>query len=195
MLAYDSGSSAKLMRLLGVDCPELGALLPALPAPSTRPTNSGMFSIEGVGVGVCEALALVLVLALGDRGRATPARFIADCRGGDGGRVEDECVPFVKSRETDAVAVDVPACATGGAVRGRNAGGRSACPGVSFGGRAGWSSSILRKLCTVSFATQPSDDEDDSSTGGVIGLMSKGDTPDHDGSAAADGEPAFLNAE
>lgn len=192
MLAYDSGSSAKLMRLLGVDCPELGALLPPLPAPSTRPTNSGMLSVDGVGVGVCEAL---LALALGDGGRAAAARFIADWRGGSGGRVEDECVPFVKSREMEAVAVDVPACATGGAVRGRNAGGRSACPGVSFGGRAGWSSSILRKLCTVRFATQPSDDEDDSSTGGVIGRMSKGDTPDRDGSAAADGGPAFLNAE
>ena len=29
------------------------------------------------------------------------------CRGGEGGRAEEECVPLVKSRDIDAVAVDV----------------------------------------------------------------------------------------
>lgn len=42
--------------------------------------------------------------------------FIAECRGGEGGRVEDECRLLVKRRETDAVAVDV------------------ACRGVTIGG-------------------------------------------------------------
>ena len=49
-----------------------------------------------------------------------PERFMADCRGGEGGRVEEECVPLVKRREMEAVAVDVLASATGAGVRGKN---------------------------------------------------------------------------
>ena len=51
-------------------------------------------------------------------------RFMADCRGGEGGRVEEECVPFVNRREIDAVAVEVPASATGAGVRGKKGGAR-----------------------------------------------------------------------
>ena len=49
---------------------------------------------------------------------------MADCRGGEGGRVEEECVPLVNRREIDAVAVEVPASATGGGVRGKKGGAR-----------------------------------------------------------------------
>ena len=51
-------------------------------------------------------------------------RFIADCRGGEGGRVEEECVPLVNRREMDAVAVEVPASATCAGVRGKKGGAR-----------------------------------------------------------------------
>lgn len=51
MLAYDSGSSAKLIRLLGVDCPELDGV-PALPPPRrTLLTRSGILSEVAVGDG------------------------------------------------------------------------------------------------------------------------------------------------
>ena len=52
-----------------------------------------------------------------------PGRLRADCRGGEGARVDEECVPFVNNRDIDAVAVDVPDSATGAGVTGRNAGG------------------------------------------------------------------------
>lgn len=42
--------------------------------------------------------------------------------------MEEECLPFVKSREIDAVVVDVPASATHTGVRGMNAGGRNIRP-------------------------------------------------------------------
>ena len=44
VLAYDSGSSAKLIRLLGVDMPELEVL----PPPRTLTTTSGKLSGGGV---------------------------------------------------------------------------------------------------------------------------------------------------
>ena len=86
MLAYDSGSSAKLIRLLlGVDCPELGVL----PPPSrTLLIKSGRLS--AVGVGGCDVSKSDGVRLIdGDD------RFSAECRGGEGARVDDECVPFV----------------------------------------------------------------------------------------------------
>lgn len=89
--------------------------------------------------------------------------FIAETRGGDGGRVDEECLDFVKSRETDAVAVDVPASATGAGVRGRKTGRR----GRGGSGGVGCSFRILRRHCTVSFAGHPSDELEDSSSGGV----------------------------
>lgn len=77
--------------------------------------------------------------------------------------MDEECLAFVKSRETDAVAVDVLASATGAGVRGRKAGARRR--GGSGGG--GCSSRILRRLWIVRFVRSPSE-EDDSSVGGVI---------------------------
>ena len=77
--------------------------------------------------------------------------------------MEEECLAFVKSRETDAVAVEVPAWATGTGVRGRKAGGRRR--GGSGGG--GCSSRIFRRLWMVCFVGQLSE-EDDSSVGGVM---------------------------
>jgi len=174
VLAYDSGSSAKLIRLLlGVDWPELGAL----PPPSkTLLTKSGRLSVVGVGAGdPSKSDAVRLIEGEG--------RFSADCRGGEGARVDDECVPFVYSLEIEAVAVDVPASATGTGVRGRNTGGRRCCPCAIFvldiepsvGAGNGWSSLIFRKLCTVRLARHPSEEEEDSSAGGVMGRIPRGE--------------------
>lgn len=99
VLIYDSGSAAKLIRL-GVDRPELGVL----PPPKTD-NMSGMLSTVGDG----EGFALLV-------------RFIEECLGGEGGRVDEECVPLVKRRDMEAVAVEVAASATGAGVRGKNAG-------------------------------------------------------------------------
>lgn len=49
-------------------------------------------------------------------------RFIDECLGGEGGRVEEWWVDLVRRRDTDAVAVDVPDDATGAGVRGKKAG-------------------------------------------------------------------------
>lgn len=103
VLVYDSGNAAKLIRL-GVDRPELGVLLPPRKTELT-PNMSGKLSTVGDG----EGFALL-------------ARFIEECLGGDGGRVDEECVPLVKRREMEAVAVEVAASATGAGVRGKNAG-------------------------------------------------------------------------
>lgn len=82
-------------------------------------------------------------------------RFIADCRGGDGARVDDECVPLVNNRETEAVAVDVLVAGVGAGVRGMKFGALICGPPSSVlgGGTTGCSSKIFRKLCIVSFAT------------------------------------------
>jgi len=121
VLAYDSGSSAKLIRLLGVDMPELEVLVPpprALTTTSGKLSARGVFKLElrrvGVGVGGKEDKDVE------EDGEC----FMADCRGGEGGRVEEECVPLVNRREIDAVAVEVPASATGAGVRGRKGGAR-----------------------------------------------------------------------
>jgi len=113
VLAYDSGSSAKLIRLLGVDIPELGVL----PPPRTLTTTSGKLTVKGVelrGVGATP------VKDVAEDG----GRFMADWRRGEGGRVEEECVPLVKRREIDAVAVEVPVSATGAGLRGKKGGAR-----------------------------------------------------------------------
>jgi len=121
VLAYDSGSCAKLMCLLGVERPELEA------EPRTLLTMSGM--LKDVGEGDKKEC-----VAEGVGGALPPATlpfaelfvelflecFIADNLGGDGARVDEECVPLVKRREMEAVAVDVPASATGAGVLGRN---------------------------------------------------------------------------
>lgn len=88
-----------------------------------------------------------------------------ECRGGDGGRVDDVCVGLVNRRETEAVAVDVPAAASGGGESREGGGWRS-----EKDGRGGCSSRILRRALTVCFAGHPSEeDEEDSSMGGIIG--------------------------
>lgn len=99
--------------------------------------------------------------------------FIALCLGGEGACVEDECVPFVKSLEIDAVALDVVASGIGAGVLGINLGTFSLSPvspnsAVRMTGFGGWSSRIFRRLWTVRLAMQPSEDED-SSVGGVMG--------------------------
>jgi hypothetical protein len=120
VLAYDSGSSAKLIRLLGVDMPELEVL----PPPRTLTTTSGKLSAEGVFKLELERVE-VGVGGTEDEGVEEGGdRFMADCRGGEGGRVEEECVPLVNRREIDAVAVEVPASATGAGVRGKKGGAR-----------------------------------------------------------------------
>ena len=69
---------------------------------------------EGVCNAVLELLESVRALRLGEGcrdGSGDEGRdrcFMDDCRGGDGGLVDDEWVGFVKRRDTDAVAVDVP---------------------------------------------------------------------------------------
>lgn len=92
---YDSGSSAKDMRL-GVDAPEDVALRLRV----MTPRASGMLSIECAGLGA-DAMGVTGVEGV-DR------TLRADCRGGEGGRVEVVCLAFVKSRETEAVAFEVP---------------------------------------------------------------------------------------
>lgn len=83
MLAYDSGSSAKLMRLFGVDIPELGVL-----DPRALTTMSGRQSARGICKTELE-LAEVGVGGTEDEGvEGAGERFMADCRGGEGGRVE-----------------------------------------------------------------------------------------------------------
>lgn len=119
MLEYDSGSSAKLIRLLGVDIPELEVL-----PPRALTTISGKFRAEGDFTIELELLGVGVEIA-GDKDVDEEGeRFIADCSGGEGGRVEEECLPLVKRREMDAVAVEVPASATGAGLRGKNGGAR-----------------------------------------------------------------------
>jgi len=78
-------------------------------------------------------------------------RFIDECLGGDGGRVEEWWVDFVRRRDTDAVAVDVPDDAIGGGVRGKKAGGfnrfgtTGSTVALSSVVGGGWSSRILRR--------------------------------------------------
>ena len=124
---------------LGVDLPELGALVLL--------TDVVTESLDGVRAPWPSGVDC----------------FIAECGGGEGGRVDEECLTFVKSRETDAVAVDVLAWATGAGVRGRKAGGRMR----RGSGGGGCSSRIFRRLWMVRFVGQLSE-EDDSSVGGVI---------------------------
>jgi hypothetical protein len=140
-LAYDSGSSAKLILFgVGVDTPD-DALLPPPPPPLT----SGKHNEVGDGDGC----------------------FIADDRGGEGGLVEDECVAFVNNRDILAVAVDVPEDGAGGGVRGKKAGALSVLPlppilPAEDAGTGGWCSSrIFRSDNTVRFARHPSSDDED----------------------------------
>lgn len=109
---------------------------------NTLLTRSGKLSVtaragaDGAGIGVGGAVLFTdSDCDIESDGLFTPddvpgdrCRFIADTRGGDGARVEEECVPLVKSLEIEAVAVDVPASATGAGVRGINAGDRNFCP-------------------------------------------------------------------
>jgi hypothetical protein len=117
---------------LGVETPEEG-LLPIMRA-TPAPKISGMLEEEGEGdrkVGVAGA----------------ELRFNEECLGGDGARVEEWCVGFVRSLDIEAVAVDVPDEAAGGGERGRKAGGfnRSGVAGFSASLIGGCSSRILRR--------------------------------------------------
>jgi hypothetical protein len=181
VLAYDSGSSAKLMRLLGVETRARGGR-GGCPSQSVAPlrtllTISGM-NVVGVGEGDLEGVqkgwgsGSLAEVGVADVEELFLECFIALCLGGEGARVEDECVPFVKSLEIDAVAFDVLASGSGAGVLGMNLGAFSLSPlSPSAAVRAtggGWSSRIFRRLWTVRLAMQPSDDEEDSSTGGVM---------------------------
>jgi len=99
---------------------------------------------------------------------------MALCLGGEGALVEDEWVPFVNSLDIEAVAFDVTASGTGAGVRGMNFGTFSLSPLILNRDTGGCSSRIFLRLCTVRFAMQLSEDED-SSTGGVIGLCNRVD--------------------
>ena len=118
VLAYDSGSWAKLIRLLGVDMPELEVL----PPPRTLTTTSGKLNAGGVFILQLERVEVGVGGTEDKDVEEDGERFMADCRGGEGGRVEEECVPLVSRREIDAVAVEVPASATGAGVRGKREG-------------------------------------------------------------------------
>jgi hypothetical protein len=147
-LAYDSGNSAKLIRF-GVEPPELvGVLLKALMILGPRNSGTGRELVDCVG----------------EVGVGVPAggveRFIEECLGGDGGRVEDEWVGFVNRRDTEAVAVDVPN--DGKDVEGKRAGGRR---GRGFFGGAGCSSRIFRRLSIVRKPSGRASDEDDGEGG------------------------------
>lgn len=134
---------------LGVERPEPGRLPPNMTTPA--PSISGILSIVGDG----EVRGVGLVDA---------DDLSAECLGGDGGRVDEVCVGLVKRRETDAVAVDVSASAMGGGDKGKKAGCRrgSGCLG------GGCSSRILRSALMVCLAGQPSEEDEDSSMGGVM---------------------------
>ena len=97
-LEYDSDGSMKEMRF-GVDVPDEPALLFR-----PRPNRSGMLSMDGEGEGIA-AIGEAGVGVTGVEG--TELFFREDCLGGDCPR-DVVCRPLVKSRETDAVAVDVP---------------------------------------------------------------------------------------
>ena len=148
-LAYDSGNSAKLIRL-GVERPELG-LLPPNASATPAPSISGMlFTGEGGG--------------FGDGG--TERCLSEEWRGGEGGRVDDVCVGLVNRRETEAVAVEVEASARGAEEISK--GGGWTCENAGGGGGGGCSSRILRSALTVCLAGQPSEEDEDSSMGGVM---------------------------
>ena len=89
-LAYDAGSSAKLI-CFGVN------LWPPPPFSFSFPSLLGDDADDDFN---------------GVPGVDRP--FIDDCRGGDGGLVDDEWIALVNKREMDAVAVDVPDSGTGG---------------------------------------------------------------------------------
>jgi len=86
---YDSGSSAKLIRF-GVDTPDDDALPITLATPFPNASDRLIVLGDGNGVG------------------GTERTFNDECAGGDGGRVDIEWRPLVKSRDIEAVAVDVP---------------------------------------------------------------------------------------
>lgn len=102
VLAYDSGSSAKLMRLLGVERPELAGEALRI----TLLTMSGMLSVVADGDGVDEDVwkrggtVSVCDVEEGVGGALEPdSRFIAELflecfialsRGGEGARVDEE---------------------------------------------------------------------------------------------------------
>ena len=91
------------------------------------------------------------------------------CRGGDGARVEEECVPLEKRRDMEAVAVDADASGGLAGVMGN----RCDKGTTGGGGGTGCSSRILRRLFTVILARHSSeeDEEGDSSIVGIgIGL-------------------------
>ncbi len=97
-LEYGSGGSAKEMRF-GVEAPEDVPLRGR--TPSIWPKTSGTLSRDAEGVwraGVSGVIGVV--------GAERP--FMEDCLGGEGGRVV-VCRFFVNRRDTDAVAVEVPA--------------------------------------------------------------------------------------
>jgi len=162
VLAYDSGSSAKLIRLFGVERPELEDTAPFPLRPlRTLLTISGMWSVVGVGEGDLEdgegrskkdggSGRCVEEVPDADAEELFLECFIALSLGGEGARVEDECVPFVKSLEIDAVAFDVPASGSGAGVLGINLGAFSPSPLSPSAAvrptRGGWSSRILRRL-------------------------------------------------
>lgn len=125
-----SGSSANEMRLgVGVERPDDAALLVR---ERVKPNAPGMPSSVGVGgaegAGVEFGVGVEEGFGVGGAERC----LSTDCRGGDGGRVDDECRAFVNIREMDAVAVEVPA--TGATDGGERNAGRG---DVGFGGGGG----------------------------------------------------------
>lgn len=101
--------------------------------------------------------------------------FSAECRGGEGGRVEDECRALVNRRETDAVAVEVPRM--GATVGGASRLGRTGDRCCIDGGRGCFSrivrrDSSVRSTCIVSEDDESDDAESSSMDGmGIKGLV------------------------
>jgi len=118
--AYDSGNAAKLTRL-GVLRP-----LPLLDPPDPPPPKKlGMLSSEGEGDRPGEFL-------VGDKvGDRSEAGRKEDCRGGEGGLVDEECLFLVKSLVTDAVAWEVLVSGNAGGAN-SSGGGRNLEPEVEL---------------------------------------------------------------
>lgn len=114
MLVCASGRAANEIRF-GVDELEEEALR----RPNPRVSKSGMPSVLNEPI---ESLGVCMTDIVGVGGALFGAEgdFRADLRGGEGARAVMRCVPFVSSRETDAVAVEDPVTGVGAGVLGMN---------------------------------------------------------------------------
>lgn len=130
--------------------------------PEPMPTASEMLNQELLSESVGET---------GVGGAERPLRpFIADTRGGEGGRVDDECRGFVKRRETLAVAFDDPA--TGVTLGGLRNAGRGGVLGGSGAGGGLFCRMMRREVRVRSTCRSSEDDELDAEGSSMMGGVS-----------------------